>query len=497
MPRLHLLLALSLTCSHSPGAEVSRAGEEPTPHTNVVFVLVDDLGYMDVAPNNPETFYETPNVTRLARGGMRFTAGYATSPVCSPTRYSIQTGRYGTRVRATNYFSGRRKARFAPAPLRDEMPLDEVTIAQALKAEGYATFFAGKWHLGKTPEHWPEKRGYDHNKGGHERGGPYGPGRYFTPYGNPRLEDGPEGEHLTERLGRETARFIAANADRPFFAFLSFYSVHTPLMAPRELKVKYEAKAKDAGLDEVEAFAEEEQVWPNGKKRRVRTVQAHPTYAGMVESMDRALGVVLDALEAAGVADDTLVVFFSDNGGLSTSEGSPTSNLPLRGGKGWLYEGGIREPLIVRWPRRVAPDSVCHTPVISTDFYPTLLAAAGATPRPEQHLDGVSLLPLLEGGEVPERALFFHYPHYGNQGGFPGAAIRLGRWKLLERFEDGRVHLYDLEADAGEQNDLAAEEPETVEDLRERLHAWYEELGAEFLRARENGPEPWRPASSR
>ena len=494
-----LALLAALACASPPQdapAPLESPLESPDERPNVLFILVDDLGYMDVEPNNEGTFYETPNVTRLARGGLRFTQGYAASPVCSPTRYSIQTGKYPTRVGATDFFSGRLAKTFAPAPLRDEMPLDEVTLAQALKDEGYATYFAGKWHLGRTPAHWPERRGYDVNMGGHERGGPYGPGRYFTPYGNPRLEDGPEGEHLPERLGRETARFITEHAGEPFFAFLSFYSVHTPLMAPRELVEKYEAKATELGLTRRATFAREEQVWPKAKERRVRTLQSHATYAGMVESMDRAVGVVLDALEEAGVADETLVIFFSDNGGLSTSEGSPTSNLPLRGGKGWLYEGGIREPLIVRWPGVTTPGSVCTTPVISTDFYPTVLDATGSDPRPRQHLDGLSLVPLFGGGELPGRPLFWHYPHYSNQGGFPGAAIRLGSWKLIERFEDGRVQLYDLANDPEERDDLADRKPELVEELRARLHEWYVETGAEFLQARPDGPEPWRPQGS-
>lgn len=472
----------------------NRDTAQPARRQNVLFVLVDDLGFMDVEPNNPDTFYETPNVSRLAAEGMRFTAGYAASPVCSPTRYSIQAGKYPTRVGATDYFTGRRACRFAPAPLRNEMPLDELTIAQALREEGYATYFAGKWHLGNTPEHWPEERGYDVNIGGHERGGPYGPGRYFTPYGNPRLEDGPEGEHLPERLGRETAAFIREHRDEPFFAFLSFYSVHTPLMAPPELVAKYEEKARRLGLDQLETFGEEEQIWGD-KPRRVREVQAHATYAGMVESMDRALGVVLDALDESGVADDTLVVFFSDNGGLSTSEGSPTSNLPLRGGKGWLYEGGVREPLIVRWPGVTAPGSVCDEPVISTDFYPTLLAATQSPARPEQHLDGQSLVPLLRGERLEPRSLYWHYPHYSNQGGHPGAAVRRGRWKLIEGFEEGRLQLFDLEFDPGESYDLAESQPDLVSELQADLHAWYDEVGANFLQAKEEGPMPWRPGT--
>jgi arylsulfatase A-like enzyme len=488
---LSSLVPLLLACSSPQSEEPSTPQEARRP--NILFILVDDLGYMDIVPNNPQSFYETPNISRLASEGLRFTRGYAASPVCSPTRYSIQTGKYPTRVGATDYFSGRRAHTFGPAPLRDEMPLDEFTIAQALGSEGYATFFAGKWHLGKTPEHWPEKRGYDVNFGGHERGGPYGPGRYFTPYGNPRLEDGPEGEHLPERLGRETADFISAHAHEPFFAFLSFYSVHTPLMAPEELVEKYRTKRSELELEGEQAFAVEEQVWGNGKERRVRTLQAHAVYAGMIESMDRAVGVVLDALEESGVADQTLVIFFSDNGGLSTSEGSPTSNLPLRGGKGWLYEGGIREPLIVRWPGVAPSGGVSGEPVISTDFYPTILEATRSRPRPEQHLDGRSMLPILGGETQEERPLFWHYPHYSNQGGFPGAAVSLGDWKLIERFEDGQVQLFDLGVDPGELTDLSGSHPEVVTRLRGLLHAWYDEVGASFLQAREDGPEPWRP----
>ncbi len=384
----------------------------------------------------------------------------------------------------------------ADAFLRHLADMDQhVTLAEALKEEGYATFFAGKWHLGPSEEFWPEKQGFDENCGGHNRGGPYGGKKYFSPYGNPRLGDGPDGEHLPQRLAEETADFIRRNKDERFFAYLCFYSVHTPLMAPDALVQKYREKAKRLGLTDREAFAPEEQVWPTDKRRRVRTLQAHAVYAGMVEAMDRAVGTVLDALEEEGLSSRTVVCFSSDNGGLSTSEGSPTSNLPLRGGKGWLYEGGIREPFLVRWPGKTRPGSECHEPVLSTDFYPTLLDAAGAPRRPEQHADGVSLVTLLEGGGAPSReALFWHYPHYSNQGGFPGAAVRMGRYKLLERFEDGAVQLYDLEADLGEQNDLSEDMPERVETLRDTLHRWYDEVDARFLRAKDDGPEPWKPA---
>ena len=464
---------------------------------NVVFLLVDDLGYMDVGANNPKTFYETPNLDRLAATGMRFTDGYAANPVCSPTRYSIMTGKYPSRVDATNYFSGKRAGRFLPAPLHDRMPLSEVTVAEALKARGYATFFAGKWHLGPTAEFWPERQGFDVNKGGHKHGGPWGGRKYFSPYANPRLPDGPSGEHLPDRLATETVRFIEANEDKPFLAYLAFYSVHTPLMAPKKLVEKYKAKAARLGLEGKTEFGTEEQVWPGkqgARARRYRTLQKHAVYAGMVESMDRAVGKVLQALDARGLAERTAVFLMSDNGGLSTSEGSPTSNLPLRAGKGWLYEGGIREPFLIRWPGVTRPGSVCHVPVISTDFYPTILEMAGSPPRPSQHRDGVSLVPLLRGGKTLGReALYWHYPHYSNQGGFPGGAIRMGDWKLIERLEDGRVHLYNLARDIGERDNVAARHPDRVAAMRGRLHAWYKQVDAKLLRAKPGGPEPWRP----
>jgi arylsulfatase A-like enzyme len=480
--RFAALAVCVLTLSLS--ADVARA-QRP----NFVVFLVDDLGYMDIGANNPETFYETPNVDRLARQGMRFTQGYAASPVCSPTRFSVMTGRYPTRVAATDWFAGKRAGRFLPAPLNDCMPRSERTLGEALLAHGYRTAFVGKWHLGPSPPFWPESRGFQINIGGHDRGSP--PGGYFAPFKNPRLEDGPEGQHLTERLTDEALQILEKFAEEPFLLVFSFYTVHTPLQAPQQLVEKYQQKAQGVPADG--EFQEEEQIWPDGGPRRVRSVQRHATYAAMVETMDTSVGRVLDKLEQLGLSDDTVVLFTSDNGGLSTSEGSPTSNLPLRGGKGWLYEGGTRVPLIIKWPGITPPGSVSETPVMSIDFYPTILEIAGQETDQSPVLDGVSLTPILEQrAALPERALFWHYPHYSNQGGFPGGAVRVGNYKLLERYEDGRAQLYDLASDLSEQRDLAETQPDKVHELRAQLHAWYDQVGAQFLQARENGPQPWR-----
>ena len=486
-------IVIALKSNHLVSAsDRTENSEGNQPPKSVLFILVDDLGYMDIGANNPNTFYETPNIDKLAASGMRFTDGYAANPVCSPTRYSIMTGRYPSRVDATNFFSGRRSGKFNPAPLNDRMPLDEITIAEALKEHGYQTFFAGKWHLGPTEEYWPTQQGFDVNRGGHRGGGPYGGKKYFSPYENPTLSNGPEGEHLPDRLARETSEFMEEHRDEPFLAYLSFYSVHTPLMAPKDLVAKYQAKAKKLGLSDENAFAEEEQVFGD-KPRRVRIQQNHAVYAAMVEAMDRAVGKVLNQITKLGLDDSTAVFFIGDNGGLSTSEGSPTSNLPFRGGKGWIYEGGIREAFLARCPGVTTPGSVSSEPVCSTDFYPTILEYCGLPLKPNQHLDGQSLIPLMSGEERLSREnLFWHYPHYSNQGGFPAAALRNRDWKLIERFEDGRVHLYHLKDDPGERKDRSKDFPDRVMRMRENLHRWYREVDAKFLQPKD-GQQPWRP----
>jgi arylsulfatase A-like enzyme len=451
-------------------------GAESRP-PNIVFFLVDDLGIADIGAFNPNTFYETPNVDRLAAGGMRFTQAYAACQVCSPTRASILTGLYPQRLGITDFISPAgnnqpekwtRNTRHLPAPYQDHLALEAVTLPELLKTKGYATFFAGKWHLG-AEGFYPEDQGFDFNFGGIDQGGPYGGKKYFSPYGNPRLADGPDGEHLPDRLARETVRFIKDHRDEPFLAYLSFYSVHTPLIARPDLVAKYEAKRKTLGL---------EAGWGVEGPHKVRLVQEHAVYAGMVEAMDQAVGWVLDGLDELGLAENTIVVFTSDNGGLSTSEGWPTSNLPFRGGKGWIYEGGIREPTIVRWPGVTPAGQVNETMVTSPDWVPTLVEAAGVTVPMGVDFDGVSLLPAWRGAEQSRGPIFWHYPHYGNQGGFPSGSVRDGDWKLLENYDDGSVELYNLKTELSEQYDQSASQSDLVSRLQAQLRDWRGTVGA-------------------
>ena len=482
MHRTSLLTSLALVLGNS-----SLEAETPAP-LNFVVIVADDLGWADIGANNPDCFYDTPHVDRLAASGTRFRHGYAANPVCSPTRFSLMTGRYPSRADVTNWFSGKRVGNFKGAPFHERMALEEVTLAEAVVPAGYSTFFAGKWHQGPNAKFWPQAQGFGVNRGGHSGGGPYGGKKYFSPYGNPRLDDGPDGEHLPDRLARETVSFMREKKGSPFLAYLAFYSVHTPLMAPKDLVAKY--KAKRLGMEGPE-FAEEEQVLPKAGTRRVRIQQRHAIYGGMVEAMDRAVGTVLDGIEELGLQDNTVVIFTSDHGGLATSEGHPTSNLPFRCGKGWVYEGGLRVPFVVRWPGATTPGSVSDAPVMSIDLFPTLIGQVA--PDATSHCDGQDILPLLRGETTRARPLFWHYPHYANQGGFPGGAVRVGTWKLIERYEDGRVHLYDLATDPGERKDLAAEQPQRVAAMRRQLHEWYIEVDAKFLEQKPGGAAAWRP----
>lgn len=446
----------------------SQEKEKP----NVIFILADDFGWMDMS-NAGSQFYETPNLDRLAKSGIKFTQAYTASPVCSPTRASIMTGKYPSKTYNTDWFGApqpdeidrhwTRDKPLKPAHYEPNMALEEKTLAEEFLEAGYRTFFAGKWHLGETEEFWPENQGFEINKGGNSKGAPSTGNKYFSPYNNPRLEDGPDGEYLPYRLGDETVNFIRAHREEPFFAYLSFYAVHTPLMTTPELKKKYLEKKDELGLED--RFEPE---WNNQN----RTTQAHAVYAGMVEAMDQAIGKVLDEVKAQGLEENTLIVFFSDNGGLSTAEGSPTSNLPLRAGKGWLYEGGIRVPLIMNWAGKLEAGKEIQTPVISMDLKPTILDMAGLGGETKDE-DGKSLKNLLlDSRELEDRSLFWHYPHYGNQGGNPGSVIRKGDWKLIYFYESRHAELYNLKNDIGERQNLAAKEPELAADLRSALFEW-------------------------
>jgi arylsulfatase A-like enzyme len=453
---------------------------------NVVFFLVDDLGWTDLGSFG-SNFYETPNIDRLAKSGIKFTQAYTASPVCSPTRASIMTGKYPSKIYNTDWFGAPQPTEIQnhwtknkplkPAHYEPNLALEEITLAEAFKSVGYQTFFAGKWHLGEEESHWPENQGFDINIGGNSKGAPSTGNKYFSPYNNPQMENGPEGEYLPLRLAGETAKFIRDNRSKPFFAMLSFYSVHTPLMTTKALEDKYLKKRAAMGL--------EDKFEPEHANQN-RITQAHAVYAGMVEAMDQAVGTVLDEIEKQGLSENTIIVFFSDNGGLSTAEGSPTSNLPLRAGKGWLYEGGIRVPMIMSWKGKVPAGKEIHAPVISNDFFPTFLDLSGNGKFLETipELDGKSLKNWILDPETAKdrEALFWHYPHYGNQGGNPGSVIRKGDWKLIYFYETQKVELYNLNVDISEKHNLADQEAELVGKLKTELFDWLVESKAAFPR---------------
>jgi arylsulfatase A-like enzyme len=437
---------------------------------NIVFILADDLGQRDLACCG-STFYETPHLDALARAGMRFTDAYAACNVCSPSRAAILTGKYPARLHLTDWLPGRKEGpaqKLLHPPILGHLPPGEVTFASAFKEAGYTTAFMGKWHLGGK-EFYPEHYGFDINIGGCDKGHPPS---YFSPYNIPTLPDGPKGEYLTDRLTDEACKFIEQSRDKPFLLYLSHYAVHNPQQAKPEIIAKFKAKSAahpPAGPELMEDLG-----------RKVRQVQNVPVYAANIASLDESVGRVVAKLKELKLDENTIVIFTSDNGGLSTAEGTPTSNAPLRMGKGWNYEGGIREPLIIHWPGVTKPGSLSNQPTIGTDIYPTLLEIAGLPPRPQQHLDGISIVPALKGQSLPQRPLFWHYPHYSNQGGGPSAAIRLGDFKLIEDFEDNHALLFNLKEDLGEHNDLSQKLPDQAADLLKQLHAWQKSVDAAF-----------------
>lgn len=466
---------------------------------NILFILIDDLGWSDLGCYG-SSFYETPNLDRLAQQGMQFKDAYASCPVCSPTRASLMTGKYPARVGVTQWIGGHAVGRLCDVPYFHCLPSSERTIADALHEGGYQTWHVGKWHLGER-QCWPEKHGFDINIGGCGWGRPmHG---YFSPWKCPTLPDGPVGQHLTDGLTDAAIQLIRErDRSRPFYLNLCHYAVHTPIQAPEELVEKYRKKAQLLGLrDEDALVAGEKHPCQHKRNENIirRKFQSHAVYAALVEHLDSAIGRVLDELEAQGLTKNTLIVFTSDNGGLSTCEGAPTCNAPLTEGKGWMYEGGTRVCQIVKWPGVIQPGSGCAEPCTSPDWYPTLLSAAGLPLEPHEHSDGVDITSLLRGDTFTRGPIFWHYPHYSNQGGTPAASIREGDWKLIEFFEDHHVELYNLKDDVGECNELSARFPEQARDLHSRLVAWRKEIEALMPKPNphyipsESAPRVWLP----
>lgn len=448
------------------GSFVSAADAKRKP--NFVVILVDDLGWADIGSNG-STFYRTPNIDSLATGGMRFTDAYAACPVCSPTRAAILTGKYPARLHLTDWLPGRGSRpdqKLSPPQIEQALPLAEVTIAEALQSAGYVSAHVGKWHLGGEG-FGPLEQGFDVNIAGDHTGTPLS---YFAPFERngrfmPGLEEAPGGEYLTDRLTDDALGFIESNKDQPFFLYFAHYTVHIPLKAKQDL-INQNLERNPPGS------------------------QTNAIYSAMIDSLDESVGRVLGKLDELKLSDDTVVIFTSDNGGLAVREGAntpATSNAPLRNGKGYLQEGGIREPLLVKWPGRIPSGSIAHTPVSSIDFYPTILELAGVD-LPGA-VDGKSLVSLLAGqGALPPRSLYWHYPHDANQahmkdaprGGGPGAAMREGKWKLIQHFATGYHELYDLEADIGESSNLAEAMPDKVIQMARALREWQGSVKAQW-----------------
>ncbi|MDA7510951.1 sulfatase [Verrucomicrobia bacterium] len=442
----------------------SRAAEERS--MNIVLFLIDDLGWMDLGCQG-SSFYQTPNNDRLAREGARFTDAYAACAVCSPTRAAILTGKYPARLLLTDWLPSGRwnpKAKLREGRRVRGLPVEEFTIAEALRGSGYRTASIGKWHLGSEPFSLPQHHGFDVNVAGNGHGAP---GNYFFPFnGNWKipttplrvkwntLSDGKPGEYLTDRLTDEAVTFLHDNKDQPFFLYFPHYGVHTPLQAKKEMIARYQ-------------------------RIPIEERQGDPIYAAMVESIDQSVGRVLAALRAIGREEDTVVIFTSDNGGFYKA----TSNAPLRANKGAYYEGGIRVPLIIKWPGVTEPRMIIREPVTSSDLYPTCLAAAGQPDLPNQHRDGVNLLPLLRGRASLDRdAIFWHFPHYNQHpSSFPSSVVRRGPWKLIETFDPQGVELYNLVEDLGETENLASKQPDLTRNLQQRLREWQEQVGAQMM----------------
>lgn len=470
------VIVIAITLSNCDGVQEQTPPEKP----NILFIIADDFGAHDMSSMGSD-FYETPNLDSLASQSMIFTNGYAAARVCSPSRASIMSGKNPTRHGITDYIGAPvgeewrergRHTKLLPPDYRRSLPHDYTVLPEALKEEGYKTFFSGKWHLGGEGS-YPEDHGFDINQGGFESGGPY-TGGYFSPFNNPKMEDHPDeaGMSYAEKLAKETSTFIEENSDTSFFAFLSFYAVHAPIQTTEENWNKYRDKAEQIGI--------EENGFEMGHFLPIRTVQDNPVYAGLIEHMDDAIGQVLETIDRLDLENETIVIFTSDHGGVAAGDDYATSNKPLRGGKGTQYEGGLQVPYLINVPWLNNQGEENNTSVTGTDFYPTILDLIGKDLRPNEHVDGVSLKPILEGGEIKGRLLFWHYPHYGNQGGRPSSVVRDGRWKLIRYYADSTEVLYDLQTDIEEQFDVSAEHQGVVERLGKELTDYLQRTGATY-----------------
>ncbi len=416
-------------------ASIARAAERP----NIILMLIDDMGLTDLSCYGSQ-FYQTPNIDQLARDGMKFTHAYSACTVCSPTRAALMTGRYPAALHLTDFIAGHNRpaAKLRIPDWTKDLPASLPTLPRALKDAGYATCAIGKWHLS---EGGPKAHGFDVSIANNGRGQP---ASYFSPYKNPELPDGPDGEFLSDRLTVEAEKFIEQNKDRPFFVYLPHFAVHTPLAGKPDVIAKYKARASESDP------------------------QHHATYAALVESVDESVGRLRAKLAELKLTERTIIIFTSDNGGLIMNQ--VTSNLGLRDGKGSAYEGGVRVPGIALVPGVTQPGSVCPTPVVTMDWTATLLEFAGAKPLDDTH--GVSLAPLLRGQNIPSRPIFWHYPHYHLGGATPYSAMLEGGWRLVEFFEDNRIELFNLNDDPAESRDLAAAQPEKAAKMRSKLKAW-------------------------
>jgi len=429
---------------------------------NFVFILIDDYGWRD-AVYNGSRYYETPNIDALAHSGMTFSNGYAAAPVCSPTRAALMTGKWPARLHLTAHLQGHAStpphAKLRAPVTRKELPLSEVTIAEILGKRGYASASVGKWHLG-DPGFLPTDQGFDMNFAGTWDGSPKS---FFYPAweGKPAGVKGRDGEYLTDLLTDKACEWLKKQRSNPFFLYLPHYAVHVPIEAKKELTARFDRKQPTGGQN----FAE---------------------YAAMIYSVDESVGRVMRTLDEMGVADNTVIFFTADNGGVSSREWKQrqiTSNAPLRLGKGHLYEGGIRVPTLVRWPGVTKPGAVCHDPIYTCDYYATMAEIAGAPLDAGNRPDGVSVTPALRGKPMAERNMFWHYPHYSPQLGRPASAMRRGEWKLIEHLETGKAELYNLRRDVGERKDLAGAEAKRFEAMRSELHAWRKHVDAQMPEA--------------